>query len=154
MPGNDLFKRSLILIFLCFLPWVWPLAAIGDTGWQIEGPVRQSITTLKQTQQQEERWRQEQEKLVARFEQLQQRQSEMQSRVAQLRQQIEATRVRVAAEERQPALTALRQMGPAIIKLGWKGVSYDIRKRTDFRSIKHGKNVSEKPAHVRPSPGR
>ena len=116
MPGNDFFKRTLILIFLCFLPWVWPLPATGDAGRQIEGPVRQSITTLKQTQQQEERWRQEQEKLVARFEQLQQRQSEMQSHVAQLRQQIEATRVRVAAKERQLALTALRQMGPAIIK--------------------------------------
>ena len=33
------------------------------------------------------------------------------------------------------------------------GYLYAIEKRTGFRSIKHGNNVSEKPAHVRPSLG-
>ncbi|MDY6832683.1 MAG: DUF3450 domain-containing protein [Thermodesulfobacteriota bacterium] len=112
MPGNDLFKRPLIPLFLCCLFWGGSLPAAGDTGRQIEAPVRQSITTLKQTQQQEEQWLQEKEKRVARFEQLQQRQAEMQNRVAHLRQQIEATRTRVAAKEKQ--LTDIEQIAGRI----------------------------------------
>jgi small-conductance mechanosensitive channel len=103
VPGNDLFKRPWIPLFLCCLFWGGSLPASGDTGRQIEAPVRQSITTLKQTQQQEEQWRQEKEKLAARFEQLQQQQAEMRNRVVQLRQQIEATQKRLAAKEKQLA---------------------------------------------------
>jgi small-conductance mechanosensitive channel len=84
----------------------------GDTGREIEAPVRQSINTLKQTQQQEEQWRQEKEKLVARFERLQQRQAEMKNRVAQLRQQIDAARTRVAAKGQQ--LTDIEQIASQI----------------------------------------
>lgn len=112
MPGNDLFKRPSILVFVFLLFWGGSLPAAGDTGRQIETPVRQSITTLKQTQQQEEQWRQEKEKRVARFEQLQQQQTEMQNRVAHLRQQIEAARTRVAAKEQR--LTDIEQIAGQI----------------------------------------
>lgn len=100
MLGNDLLRRSLAL---CFLLGVWSFPAMGDTKRQIEDPVRQSITTRKQTQRGKEQWRQEKERLVTRFEQLQQQQREMQHRAAQLRQQVKATQTRVAAKEKQLA---------------------------------------------------
>jgi chromosome segregation ATPase len=112
VPGNNLFKRPSILVFVFLFFWGGSLPAASDTGRQIEAPVRQSITTLKQTQQQEEQWRQEKEKRVARFEQLQQRQVEMQNRVAHLRQQLEAARTRMAAKEQQ--LTDIEQIAGQI----------------------------------------
>ena len=91
----------MIIGFVFLLFWGGSLPATGDIGRQIEAPVSQSITMLKQTQQKEEQWRQEKEKQVARFEQLQQQQAKMRSRVAHLRQQIEAARTRVDAKEQQ-----------------------------------------------------
>jgi hypothetical protein len=95
---NALVKRSLTL---CFLLGIWPFPVMGDTKGQIEEPVRQSITTRKETQQQEEEWRKEKEKLAFQFEQLQKRQAKIKSRTAQLRKQIKATRTRVALKEKQ-----------------------------------------------------
>ncbi|WP_448382158.1 DUF3450 domain-containing protein [Desulfosoma sp.] len=99
----DLSKRPWVpLLLWCFLG-SGAVQAAGDTWQHIEAPVRQSISTLKETQQQEEQWREEKEKLVARFEQLQQQQTDMKHRVAHLRQEIEAARLRVAAKEKQLA---------------------------------------------------
>jgi hypothetical protein len=82
---------------------VEPFPVLGDTGGQIEAPVRQAITTRQKTQQEEEQWRQEKEELIARFEQLQQQQMDMQNHKAALNQHVEATQRRVAAKGKQLA---------------------------------------------------
>jgi gas vesicle protein len=78
-------------------------SAIGDTRRLIEQPVRQSIVTRKETQQEEAQWRREKEKLIAQYEQLQQQQNQLQQQKSDLLEKVAATRTRVAAKEKQLA---------------------------------------------------
>ncbi|MBT8342604.1 MAG: DUF3450 domain-containing protein [Desulfatitalea sp.] len=100
MLSTHVLKRCWILLLLCGLS---PSAAVGESGRQIEQPVRQSIAIRQQTQQDNEHWRQERENMVTRFEALQQQHAAWQDRKAGLDQQIDATRRRVAAKEKQLA---------------------------------------------------
>lgn len=84
----------------------------SDTRERIEAPVRRSIETRQATQQAEDRWRQDQAKLVDRLEALRQEQTRLQHEQEQLHRQVDATLERVKAKEKQ--LADIEQMSGQI----------------------------------------
>lgn len=75
----------------------------SQTDQRIEQPVRQSIDTRQKTQQEQEQWRLEKEKLVARFEQLQEQEKLLTEQKRALNQQIASAKTRISAKEKQLA---------------------------------------------------
>jgi DNA repair exonuclease SbcCD ATPase subunit len=75
----------------------------SQTEQRIEQPVRQSIDTRQATQKEEEQWRLEKEKLVARFEQLQDQEKQLTEQIKRSNQQIASTKTRINAKEKQLA---------------------------------------------------
>jgi septal ring factor EnvC (AmiA/AmiB activator) len=75
----------------------------SQTEQRIEQPVRQSIDTRQATQKEEEQWRLEKEKLVARYEQLQEQEKQLTDQEKALTQQIASAKTRIVAKEKQLA---------------------------------------------------
>jgi septal ring factor EnvC (AmiA/AmiB activator) len=64
-------------------------------------PVAQAVEIRQATQKEEERWREEQQKLVARYEKLQSERTRLQAEREALQEGIQAARGRIAAKEKQ-----------------------------------------------------
>ncbi len=79
------------------------LGSASDTEKSIEKPVRQSIKTRQASQQAEEEWRLEKEKLTIRFERLQAEQKQLQQQRKALQDYVDAVQVRIATKEKQLA---------------------------------------------------
>jgi small-conductance mechanosensitive channel len=75
----------------------------SQTEQPVEKPVRQSIDTRQATQKQEEQWRLEKEKLVARYEQLQDREKQLTDQKKALTQQMASAKTRIGTKEKQLA---------------------------------------------------
>jgi septal ring factor EnvC (AmiA/AmiB activator) len=97
-------KITLFLLGCLCLPGIATFPALGsDTEKRIEQPVKQSIDIRQVTQEKEQQWRLEQDKLTARLERLQQEQVQLQSQRAELHEQAEGMRTRLAHKEKQLA---------------------------------------------------
>ena len=75
----------------------------SDTERKIENPVSQSIKTRQSSQQAEEKWRAEKDKLTEKFEQLQAEQKQLQQQKQELWEYVDITKARLADKERQLA---------------------------------------------------
>ncbi len=89
------------VLFLCWLLLPWPLLHGADTRQQIEEPVHQAVLTRQATQQEEDQWRGDREKLTARFEQLQAENEELRRQRTELRQTSTATESRLDGKKQQ-----------------------------------------------------
>lgn len=97
-------KRLLLLVTASLLfAFAESPAKESQTRQQIETPVHQAIQTRKATQQNQEHWRLEKEKMITRFDQLRKKQEGLQHQKKQLRRKIEATQDRLPAKEKQLA---------------------------------------------------
>jgi hypothetical protein len=91
----------------------------SQTEQRIEQPVRQSIDTRQATQKEEEQWRLEKEKLVARYEQLQEQEKQLTDQKQALTQQIASAKTRIVAKKKQLAdiEQISRQIQPFILEI-------------------------------------
>jgi predicted secreted protein len=105
-----------LLVWVC-IAMVLPAAV--PPGWgaessgrpfnqQVTRPVREAVTVRQATQKQEEQWRDDQQKLVALYEQLQAEQERLKTTRDELRESIAGTRRRIAEKEKQ--LAAIEQI--------------------------------------------
>lgn len=92
----------LFIVSSLFMPAGFP-AGSSAAQQRIEQPVRQSIDTRQATQKEEEQWRLEKERLVARFEQLQEKEKQLTTQKKALNRQIASARTRINAKEKQLA---------------------------------------------------
>ncbi|MBU1056037.1 MAG: DUF3450 domain-containing protein [Proteobacteria bacterium] len=103
-------RKNLLILLIAsiFLLSVNSSATADNTVLRLDQPVQQSIKIRQATQQEEESWRFEKEKLIAGYEELQKQQEQLKTRKEQLNQQIETTQTRLAAKEKQ--LTDIEQI--------------------------------------------
>ena len=96
---------SIPLFFLFLYALLLPHSLLhgSETRQQIEEPVYQAVQTRQSTQQEEDQWRGDREKLTARFEQLQAENEELRQQRAELRQTIVATENRLDGKRQQLA---------------------------------------------------
>jgi predicted HicB family RNase H-like nuclease len=105
-----------LLVWVCFtlvLPAVVPPAWSAESvnrpiSQQATGSVQEAVTVRQATQQQEEQWRDRQQKLVALHEQLQAEQEQLKTTREAFKESISATRRRIAEKEKQ--LSAVGQI--------------------------------------------
>ncbi len=129
MNAKATWKNRLLIMTLLFMALPgWAVSAVADSSRKIEDPVRQSIKTQKNTQKQEEEWRQERDKLISRYESLQQESSGKQEDVEQLKHQLESARLRVVAKEKQ--LADIEQISEQIDPF-LKGLVIEIKELVD-----------------------
>ena len=104
-----------LIIALCL--WAWPSSPVraDDVGNRIEKPVQEAIATRQATQQDEESWREEREKLLAQHDTLERAIAQLETRKDALQQSIGDTRRRIAAKEQQ--LKDIEQMSAGIMPL-------------------------------------
>ena len=99
--------RKTMLLLLILTNCVFPLKGVctqtNNIQKNVEQPVQQSIDTRQKTQEEQESWRLEKEKLITRFEQLQKEQAQLQDKQAQLQEQVTATNNRLSAKQKQLA---------------------------------------------------
>jgi len=79
-----------------------------DFDQQVTRPVQEAVSVRQATQKHEEQWRDDQQKLVALYEQLQAGQERLQTTRYQLKESIAGTRRRIAEKEKQ--LAAMEQI--------------------------------------------
>lgn len=95
------------IVRLLMLTWMLAalpcLAESSDLSDQVEKPVRGAIDIRQATQEAEERWRDERDKLTAEYERLQQEQQQLQARKEELQRQIQSARERTLTKEKQLA---------------------------------------------------
>lgn len=109
--------KLITLLFSGLLLWLafhTPAAADEVTN-RIEKPVRDAITTRQETQQEQEQWRAERERLLARYEALEQTIAQLEIRKTALQQSNEEAGRRIAAKQKQ--LTDIEQIGTGIAPL-------------------------------------
>lgn len=92
-----------LFLILCWLILPPPPLHGAETRQQVEEPVFQAVQTRQATQQEEEQWRGDREKLSARFEQLQEKNEELEQQRTELRQSIAATETRLDGKKQQLA---------------------------------------------------
>ncbi len=78
-----------------------PLAAVETD--QIKKPLAESIRIRQTTQQDEERWRDDKEKLLARYDQLTESKKHMSERQAALEERVSGAKARIATKEKELA---------------------------------------------------
>jgi len=105
-----------LLVWVCVamilpaaVPPVWGAESGGRPfNQQVTRPVQESVTIRQATQKSEERWRDDQQKLVALYEQLQAEQEQLITTRDELKESISGTRQRIAEKEKQ--LAAIEQI--------------------------------------------
>jgi hypothetical protein len=105
-----------LMIWVCFalvLPPVVPAGWGAESGGrpfnqQLTRPVQEAVTVRQTTQKQEEQWRDDQQKLVALYEQLQAEQEQLRTNRDELKESIAGTRRRISEKEKQ--LAAVEQI--------------------------------------------
>lgn len=70
---------------------------------EIKKPVAESIRIRRDTQEQEEKWRDDKEKLLARYDRLEEMKKQLGTRQAELEDKVKGARGRIAAKEKQLA---------------------------------------------------
>ena len=111
-------SRSMLWVWL-----FWVSLIITSQGWcqsgdekQFDGrvtrPVHDAVTIRQATQKEEEKWREEQERLVARYELLLNEQVRLQTTSDELRENIRSARQRLAQKEKE--LADIEQIGARI----------------------------------------
>jgi len=100
-------QRSRLIAFIClmllFRPGAPAWLMADEVTHQIEKPVRKAIDTRQSTQREAEQWRDEREKLLARYDALEQSIGRLTSRKDALTQSNDQARQRIAAKEQQLA---------------------------------------------------
>jgi hypothetical protein len=105
-----------LMVWVCIVIGV---PAVVPTGWcaesgnrpfnqQVTRPVQKAVTVRQATQKQEEQWRDDQQKLVARYEKLQAEQEQLTATRDELKESIAGTRRRIDEKEKQ--LAAIEQI--------------------------------------------
>lgn len=89
---------SAVFAFIIVIP---ALGAETDVDKQIKAPVTESIRVRQTTQKNEEQWRDDKQKLVARYEQLEREQQQLSARKSALEEKTTAAAARIAAKEKQ-----------------------------------------------------
>lgn len=95
---------SIILFFLVtlvLLPGSICLALETSQSDQIQRPVAESIDIRQDTQQQEEQWRNDKQKLLARYDQLEQKKKQLTERKQALEEQVDSSKIRIATKQKQ-----------------------------------------------------
>ena len=110
-------QRSKLITSLCLMLLFWsathvPLTADVVTD-HIEKPVQKAIDTRQSTQREAEQWREEREKLMARYEALELTIDRLTSQKEALSESNDQTRQRIAAKEQQ--LAHIEQISAGII---------------------------------------
>lgn len=97
--------KNLIAAFLALAIFSVPgFSALAEEGQQrIEQPVKESIDIRQATQKKEEQWREEKEKLLARYEKLQKENKHLREQKDKMSEQVESAKKRVAAKKNQLA---------------------------------------------------
>lgn len=96
-------KKTILLLVCGFLFCCVSLTKSGAAASRVEKPVRHAIETRQNTQKEEEQWRLEKEKLLARFEQLQQKEKALIKEKEKRRHQVASARTRIIDKEKQLA---------------------------------------------------
>ena len=110
-------SKLITLLFSGVLLWLashTPVAADEVTN-RIEKPVRDAIATRQETQQEQEQWRAERERLLAKYEALEQTIAQLEIRKTALQQSNEEADRRIAAKQKQ--LTDIDQIGAGVAPL-------------------------------------
>lgn len=94
---------AILFLFFCWPALPLPLLHGAETRQLIEEPVYQAVQTRQATQQEEDQWRGDREKLTARFEQLQAENEELRRQRTEVRHTIAATESRVDGKKQQLA---------------------------------------------------
>ena len=102
---------GICLVFLIVLALPLPGLA-DDVKTTIEKPVKQAIDTRQATQQAEEKWRLDREKLVQRFEALETQHARLVKEIADLNKDVDATKIRIQQKKQQ--LTDIAQISKDI----------------------------------------
>ncbi len=109
-------KLASLLIIACVTTLFTVSAVWADAvSRHIEKPVENAITTRQSVQADEEQWRAEREKLMARFETLESEIAQLKDTQERLQQSTEATNQRIADKSGQ--LAAMKQIGTGIVPL-------------------------------------
>lgn len=111
-------QGSKLIGFICLLILLFGTASreqlTADTVTdRIEKPVREAIDTRQTTQREAEQWREEREKLLARYEALEQSVEKLTAQQEALKQSNDQARQRIAAKERQ--LAHIEQISAGIV---------------------------------------
>lgn len=115
-----------------------PLAAQNENAppsKEITPPVKAAIKTRQTTQQAEEAWRQEKEKLLARLDQLQRDQAQLEESRAKLSSEIDAGQTRLSAKRKQLA--------------DMEEISSQIRPFVEEQVVALAANLAESPPFLR-----
>ncbi len=105
---------SLSIGVLLWLAAFRPVTADEVTN-RVEKPVRDAITTRQETQQKEEQWRAERERLLAKYEAIERTIDQLETRKTALQQSNEEVGRRIAAKQQQ--LADIEQIGAGIAPL-------------------------------------
>lgn len=106
--------NAFVPMILILILWSVPSNALGadEVTRQIEKPVLNAITTRQATQQEEEQWREERERLLAQYETLEQTIDRLETQKVSLQQSVEESRQRITAKNQQ--LADIEQIGTGI----------------------------------------
>jgi hypothetical protein len=98
LPRNSVFWAAVAIVAMAVVPC---RARGSEFDKQVKQPVSESIRIRQATQQQEEQWRDDKEKLIARYEQLELEQQQLEERKQMLKEKVEAAQTRITAKQQQ-----------------------------------------------------